>query len=58
MPNKNAKQPPPPSKRPWLARKTTETEPQRQQRLNRTCYHCGVYIADGDALDAHEASHG
>lgn len=45
-------------KRPWLALLPDETEVERQRRLSKTCWHCGVFIAEGGAvLNRHEADH-
>lgn len=47
-----------PPVKPWMARQEGELPHEHMARLSHTCYHCGVYIVDGDALDAHEAEHG
>jgi hypothetical protein len=58
MAKKQPPNPPPVNKRTWLRRKPGETARQWNERTNKSCYCCGVFIADSAALDAHEASHG
>lgn len=43
--------------RPWLQRRDGETAREFRSRLNHTCYSCGVFMVDMDALDAHEETH-
>jgi hypothetical protein len=42
-----------PSK-PWLALRAGETYRAWQLRVSRSCYRCGLYIADKAQLEAHE----
>jgi hypothetical protein len=43
--------------KPWLLRKEGELPHQHVHRLYHTCYHCGVYLEDMQALDTHENGH-
>lgn len=43
--------------KPWLLRKEGELPHQHVHRLYHTCYHCGVYLEDMQALDIHENGH-
>lgn len=48
--------PAPPGK-PWMARRAGETPQAHLSRLFHTCYFCGVYLEDMQALDIHENGH-
>ena len=43
--------------KPWLALRNDETSAQWQDRLSHTCWKCGTFIVDRDALDQHENEH-
>lgn len=44
--------------RPWLALRDGETLREWYGRMSHTCWRCGNYNEDSDALDEHEAEHG
>lgn len=44
------------ARKPWMRRKSNETETEWHRRLNRTCYACGEECATRIACDDHEAT--
>lgn len=44
--------------KPWMALRPGETERQWQHRVNHSCYRCGHFEEDSEALDLHESEHG
>jgi hypothetical protein len=42
--------------RPWMALRTGETNDQWHRRMSHTCWRCGHYDEDNEALDRHEES--
>jgi hypothetical protein len=42
------------ARKPWLNRRPDETKEQYDFRISRSCYNCGTFIVDGEALNRHE----
>ncbi len=41
-------------RRPWLKRRDGETQEDYDHRTSHSCYNCGQYISDREALNRHE----
>ena len=41
-------------RKPWLKRHSGETKSEYDYRTSHSCYNCGTFIVDTDALNRHE----
>lgn len=42
------------ARKPWLNRRAGETQAQHDHRISHSCYNCGAFIVDMEALNRHE----